>query len=288
MDKFLRGLLFSLLITMGLAPSAYAWNGVGHSKVASIAWSRLTPAVQKKLMTLLKSGDDVPGSGCTYDTIEKGATWLDCIRTKIDDPERKISPFHADRRQVCEKVDVPSSCKSKICATEKLKSAIETLNKKEDTAERRIALKQVLHLMGDLHQPLHVFQAADPSSNGNNLKVKVGEKGKEVTTHQYWDNEVTADIKNYQATFDKMIKEFGSEMEKGDLDAWLEETVTEGTNMVYAPPLNEPMCDAEKIKAKTWVLTPEYIENSKHFAYYQIAKAGVRLALILNKAFAGE
>ncbi len=273
--------LLTLIVVMSTLNIANAWTGSGHRRVAMLAWARLTPEAQQMATYLLNSGDDAPSLNCKTDPFDVAASWLDCVRDK---GPVQAAVMHADRTQLCKNITIPTACKSQHCATDALKQAVIDLNDKASSIQkRRIALKIIMHLVGDLHQPLHAAQAADPIHNGGTTTVLTEPNSQPIVFHQYWDYNVIQNLRFHKANLNTLIKAHASEWEKGSIDDWVHETVEEAPDTVYKAPLKEVMCDPNKMKTPV-LLTKEYMDAATAFADYKIAQAGVRLALILNKA----
>lgn len=279
------------MIAINTFGSVQAWTGSGHRHVSMIAWSRMTPEAQEMAYTLLKSGIDAPNTPCDEssfvnlptprDVFVGAASWLDCARST---PPEEAHVMHADRTQLCPNTNVPTGCKDKHCASDALNQAIADLNNKNNSVKtRRIALKLIIHLMGDLHQPLHAAEAADPIHNGGTTTVLTDPQSNPIILHQYWDYNVIQNLSNHKAHINSLIVTHASEWGKGSIDDWVRQTVEQVPNAVYREPLRSVMCDPSKM-TRPVLLTPEYIAAASDFADLKIAQAGVRLALILNRA----
>jgi hypothetical protein len=297
----LKSMLMMLVLLTAITASsnsAQAWNRAGHERIAGIAWGRLTPEAQKMVHKLLISGVDSPGTPCDETSFINlptpknvfigSASWLDCARTT---PPEEAHVMHADRTQLCPGVNLPSACKSRHCASDALNSALEKFRDPQNSIRtRRIALKMIIHLMGDLHQPLHAAQAADPIHNGGTMKIITSPAAESITMHQFWDSlpsrMVSARASEYRISTPLLPEEDAPQWHFGTVDKWLSETVSQTVEHVNYPPLKVAMCNPSLMQ-KPILITPAYMKQAKAFADYKVAQAGVRLARIINRVALG-
>jgi hypothetical protein len=283
--RSLKWLLIVLFIaeTMGVSSPAYAWTHVGHELVADIAWSRMTPQARSQAMRLLESGDDVPNAACQTRTFRQGATWLDCIRSNSSlspDVAKQALVYHADRDALCPVLR--THCKDHHCATDTLEQAIaQVSDKNEPLATRRIALKIIMHLVGDLHQPLHEATASD--GNGNLTTVLVKPNAQPMGLHGYWDNVISHRVRTRMDDVRRIIDAHGAEMERGTIKEWNQETREQAKDIVYgALPGVRDICLLGK-NTPPILLDRHYVDDATTLGELKIAQAGVRLAVILNR-----
>jgi hypothetical protein len=179
-----------------MAPhSALAWGNEGHEVVALIAQAHLDPPVKKKVSALLAADT----SNLTAHDIASEATWADEYRNaNIDNSRALTSNWHfvdieidgPNIDQACfghpEPSHPASAGPAKDCVVDKIQEfADELANPDTDPEEQVVALKFLLHFIGDLHQPLH---AADDHDRGGNDK-KVSAAGQASgNLHHYWDD----------------------------------------------------------------------------------------------------
>ncbi len=177
--------LFAVSVGLGLSFPAYAWREVGHRTVAEIAWRNLSAESKFKIAVLLEPSE----------TIVNQSTWLDDVRNQ---PEWKFTfPYHfADFDEDCNYVTTPVRSDG---------DAIQALIKYEDLLrsaqasreEKAVALKALVHIVGDIHQPLHVGRKVD---RGGNLvpvkyrKLEMDQNGKPLHLHMVWDYYLIDDL----------------------------------------------------------------------------------------------
>ncbi|MES2353645.1 MAG: S1/P1 nuclease [Pseudomonadota bacterium] len=273
-----------LLVIIGLFNPAYAWTGSGHRWVAGLAWDHMTPEAQELTYQLLISGQDVSkceqgilsNIGRKKDAFIGASSWSDCVR---DQPG--FGMYHADRYPLCPGLG-RSACHSGHCATDSLMQAIHDLNDLTAPLQtRRRAVKTIIHLVGDLHQPLHVV-ATGPID----MVIKTNENDKPRRMHEYWDYDVMVGVKENKQLLLKLIQEKGHVMTAGTWDDWMAETAAQGKKIAYGELLGgeAKMCTAIASIGNTPVLiTKDYAEKASQLGVQKIAQAAVRLAHIFNQ-----
>ena len=169
----MKRLAVLLAATPAILPfPALAWGYEGHEIVADIARAELTPAVRAKVDALLASDTD-PLTG--HDMASE-ATWADAYRQH---GHRETAAWHfvdteidgsADQDAACFGHPAPAAPASagpaQDCVVDKVREfAAELAAPDTSPDERLLALKFVLHFVGDEHQPLH---ASDNHDRGGN------------------------------------------------------------------------------------------------------------------------
>lgn len=241
-----------------------SWGGTGHKTVATIAEAHLTPQAKASIKALL--GEQ---------SIADIASWADEVRNT---PEYKSTgPEHyVDLNLGYNFNDFSNEVKNqKDDNVYKALLKYEAELKSNDTPneEKAIALKFIVHFIGDLHQPMHVSRAED--KGGNSIQVQFNGKGSNL--HSLWDSGL---INREGKTFDQMAKDYDTatpaqitEWQSSDPMQWLWESYQFSTK-IYA--------DVEKSNK----LDDEYYKANIPVVQDRIEKGGIRLAGELNKIFA--
>jgi hypothetical protein len=138
------------------------------------------------------------------------------------------------------------------------------------------ALRFLIHLVADMHQPLH---AADRGDKGGN-DVLVRWRGKRISLHQIWDQDVVAalgrDSTRIAADIDsRLTPQQKTQMRGGTPEDWANESFTLAGREIYAK-----LPGTGRIK-----LPDDYAQQESGVARLQLAKAGLRLAAMLNRIF---
>ena len=183
---------------------------------------------------------------------------------------------------------IPASAgPEKACLADRL-SAFEAELKNPATpqAERILALKYVLHFVGDVHQPLH---ASDNGDHGGNC-VRLALGGARTTTlHSYWDTGLVTPLGDDPAAVAETLRAAISPADRmawssGDASAWALDSYGVAKTVVYWPgaPAGCPR-DAAPV-----ALPAGYEARAQAAVKLQLEKAGVRLAWVLNGIFGGS
>jgi hypothetical protein len=160
---------------------ALAWGPAGHRAVGAVADSLLTPAAEAQVALLLADDRDRDDRPSGRHTLADVASWADEIRGgPLDHPH-----WHYDDRPVCGDTGRPW-CVQADCNSAEIAAQLAILRDRgRPLRERNEALKWVVHLVGDLHQPLH---AADFAHGGNQIQVAPhGHQRHGESLHIFWD-----------------------------------------------------------------------------------------------------
>lgn len=138
--------------------------------IAALAEQQLTPAAKAQVQRLL---DLEPGA-----TLPSIATWADEIR------DRKTGSWHYVNFDDADcTYDAGRYCKGGNCVVDAITAQVNVLRSAVPDQERLTALKFVVHLIADVHQPLHAGFGAD--KGGNLFQVQAFGKGGNL--HSLWD-----------------------------------------------------------------------------------------------------
>ena len=141
--------------------------------------------------------------------------------------------------------------------------------------ERLVALKFVLHLVGDLHQPLH---AADDHDAGGNRKRVVSPGFRPGSLHHFWDTEWVRRLGRDPREVAGVIVAGISDQQR---QTWSQGTAADWVSRSPQGRLrNAPRAEHEGRLRARW----RYVEVAVQDVRPQLSRAGVRLAVVLNKA----
>jgi len=177
----------------------------------------------------------------------------------------------------------PSSGPAQACIIDKL-NAFEGALSNPATApdERLLALKYVLHFVGDIHQPLH---AGDNHDRGGNCVALALGGPRTQTLHSYWDTGVVEALGGDPFAVSKALIASISPADArrwaaGAPIEWAQESFELARTRVYTLG-SPPGCD-QNHGPIAWA--PSYPDEARRTAALQLKKAGVRLAFVLNRA----
>ena len=148
--------------------------------------------------------------------------------------------------------------------------------------ERRLALKFLIHFVGDLHQPLHASDHDD--RGGNCIGLEPSPDGHARNLHAYWDTSAVealgASAQDIAARLDgKITQAMTREWGRGGARDWAMESFRLAQRDAYKLPAR-PTCDQHALIA----LSAGYEATAQRDAEVQLERAGIRMAFLLNKA----
>ncbi|MBS0396728.1 MAG: S1/P1 nuclease, partial [Proteobacteria bacterium] len=167
--------LLALLALLG-AGRALAWGPEGH-RIAGLVAEQLLDARSRAALRELVGDESLADVG----------EWMDRERERLRREWPGSAQWHYDNRPVCEP-GAPAErwCPDGQCASRAYASALARLaDRGAPRAARRDALRIVVHVLEDLHQPLHAADHDD--RGGNELRVRVGRRGHPKPLHAAWD-----------------------------------------------------------------------------------------------------
>jgi S1/P1 Nuclease len=294
----IRALLGLLLASTAL--DALAWGDEGHEIVATIAYARLTPAAKKKVDALLAADKDT----LTAKDFVSRATWAD----KYRDSDRNTTKVRYDATEQWHFTDIeihtpdldaacfnhppvpsgtPASAgPAKDCAVDKINGFAAELDKPSTAqAEKILALKFLLHFVGDIHQPLH--SADNHDRGGNEVHVVFGKHTAPSALHAYWDTELVQRMgktpKTVGAALGKRITAAeAAKWAKGAPADWAKEAFDQAKSISYNFSGEKSVVDDHGGTAER--LDAVYDKRALPVVREQLSKGGVRLAAVLNEA----
>lgn len=251
---------FFLLVTLAVASCgvAFSWGKTGHRVVGQIAYDHLTNKAKKNIQAVLRN-----------EHLGMIGNYMDFIRA--DRSNEYMTPWHyctIPDGMTYQEAGVPEEGD----AVQAINRLIEELKSKKFTYDSEIEnLKYLVHIVADIHQPLHVGNGEDMGGND----VKVNFMWKNSNLHRVWDSGM---IDHQQLSYteyvawidhasDAQIKKWQSE----GLMTWLDEALGY-REAVYDIPENGKL---------------RYDYNYAHIATVneRLLKAGIRLAGILNEIY---
>jgi hypothetical protein len=145
--------------------------------------------------------------------------------------------------------------------------------------EQIVALKFVLHLIDDLHQPLHASDAHDRGGNDKRVSAAGIKSG---NLHRYWDTRFVARLGPNPRT---IAGDLVAHISPTDIQAWSEGGVADWAMESFRMARDDAYGRLPTpTKRGSYRLTDEYVEMATKDVAVQLAKAGVRLAAVLNQA----
>lgn len=195
-----------------LAPApARAWDDVGHMAIAIVAWSHMTPAARARAVALLRAAPANAGlaqlrpneggpEARDLALFARAATWPDLVRDRRDSV-RYATYHHGSWHYLgwywrADSAGRPVPVTGLLADSQSVVERIGALRPAlTDGAlpveSRAVALAWVLHLVGDIHNPVHTASrvtAEHPKGDAGANAVRLTEDGRPTNLHAVWDD----------------------------------------------------------------------------------------------------
>ncbi|MDQ5945666.1 MAG: hypothetical protein QG619_1088 [Pseudomonadota bacterium] len=293
-----------LVLIVGLLTAsqpAAAWNAAGHRLSAAIAWRLMSQPLREGVGKVLANHPDhavwLKRSSTldpAYAAFLEASTWPDDIKRDkrfhdADEAETPLLPGFSDmaRHRNWHHVDHPLGPSTKRERSNgeldtRLADLIENVG--SDTAgndQRAISLSWLIHLVADMHQPLHVVSRyneegqSDDGGNAFSIDNPFHPRRRSMTLHSYWDDLPGPPWlrgQRLEAAASSLMTLEKNPPTAGTIRQWINESRQLAENVAYSG-LNE----------ETPTLTASYHEKALQTARERVALAGKRLALLLEK-----
>ena len=256
MKKTILFFFFACQISFGNVPF---WSKTGHRVIGEVAQEHLNGRAKRMVKKLL-DGQSLASVSNFADEI------------KADPNYRKFGSWHyvnfpADKKYT----DVePSKYGDLVKGIQECIAVVKDAN--SSRADKVFYLKMLVHLVGDLHQPMHVGRLED--KGGNDIQVQWFNKGSNL--HKVWDANMINDhgmsYTELAVTLPHLTKMQKKAIQKGNVYDWVEESQDMANEIYGSVEVGEKLYYRYGYK---WWGT---VEN-------QLEKGGLRLAKILNELF---
>lgn len=275
-----------IVATVGvLSPAArplLAWGAVGHRVVARLAWELMTPEARSQAMALLEAARDPSSTITGPDAFVAAATWADEVRPSrpetynwhfVDIPV--TAPGYDAAR------DCPPTGKGDCAIAEIARARAELGNTARPAALKGESLKFLIHIVGDLHQPLHATDHHDRGGNDVKVAALQGEGGRATNLHAVWDTGlINLSTETEMARAARLLAALRATPLDVSLNAlaWAEESHDIGVRLVYRYPsfaVEGPGPDPITLDEAYRIAAIAEIDRRHQ-------QAGMRLAALLN------
>ena len=260
--------VISLLL---FVPSTFGWGKEGHRIVCEVAFQNLLNEARRAVLDLRND---------QYPTFSDSCLWADSVRRTT---HKYTYYYHfINIPEGMQNVDVSNHCAApKRCAPWAIRHYAKTFaDASASKKKRREAMRFLAHFVGDIHQPLHAGYPDD--LGGNRIEVWYLDKPDKLKLHRIWDTTILKDAgMKWSDTGEDLSERFkgqSSQWEDFDTDGWAVESYRIAEEYAYRTKKK-----GAKIKS-TWKLKPPYANRALPIVENQLAKAGLRLAHLLNKA----
>ncbi len=269
-------LVIGLLFTV----EAFAWGPTGHRAVGEIATKFLEPSIRLKLQTLLKG-----------DSLARVANWPDEIKSEPQTYSSTYNWHYTDWADDAHDHDETASSGKLIGSINEQLKVLKDPTSPDD--KKVFAIKFIVHLVGDLHMPLHVGNGTDIGGNA----CKVIFQGKATNLHALWDEGMIDFTKLSFTELTHFISQGKNVSQvqawrKGDVIDWARES-KELRSQIYpdnvvaspAPQSSRTYCrmDTPVLESEMPRLSYEYSYKFVPVVEQRLFQAGLRLAMLLNQ-----
>jgi len=304
------------LFVLVSAGSAAAWDDVGHRITAYVAWQRMTPQTRENVIRTLRAAPEDSDLATFYMTygpepedtrkreyFELVATWADIVRDRAFDTRYKKyhhSNWHYDdifwRQTGDGRMELINETEEGGVAIKKLEEYDRVLRDVSSSPrEKAIAIAWMMHLTGDIHQPLHnsarVTESEPKGDQGGNLfllEPRTDANRSPLNLHWLWDSIVgrnfplkgdECDRPYVEGLAGRMMKKYPyarlrNGLELSQYEKWHQEAFALNNTDVFTPDLKRLVEPSVRYKRKAY-----------NVAEHQLVLAGYRMGETLNAIF---
>jgi hypothetical protein len=261
LKNFRKILLLALFFYLPF--STMAWGVLGHRIVGEIANSYLTPKAKDAISKILGN-----------ESIAMSSNWADFI--KSDTTFNYLSPWHYVNIKAGMTMDEVEKFLDKDTAVDaytKINFLVKELKKKKlPAADKVLYLRLLIHIVGDVHQPMHVGRLEDLGGN----TIKVSWFSTPSNLHRVWDEQLVnfqqLSYTEYAASINFTTAAHRKAWQKQPINDWIYQSYQ------YAQKIYADITPDDKLS---------YQYNFKFIGVVntQLLKGGVHLAGLLNEIY---
>ena len=260
----LRKIMCGLVMITGLSFSASAYGPTGHRVIAELASRHLTPEAAAAVKELLGN-----------EFMAEAANWPDEMRSDPDAFWRKEPiPYHYINLPdgVTYEDSVKNPAGDALTALTRYTAQVKDENL--SLKERQLALRFIIHIVGDLHQPLHAGRAED--WGGNRVDVVWFEEMSNL--HKVWDE----DLIDYKGlSFTEWVRFLDPKISDAEIAEWQKAEPLDWVRELIA-------MRGDIYNVGNAIVSYDYVYKYTPVIKSQLSKGGIRLAGYLNALFAKE
>lgn len=264
-----RFTLILLAIMMLNITTAYGWGATGHDVVAAIAEQHLTPKAKRKINKLL-DGKSIVYYSSWMDNIQNSPYW--------ENGYNKTKTWHyANVDKGLTYQTMTKNPDGDVVSGLEMLTKEMTENYKNLTDSMRVDyLKMIVHMVGDLHCPMHAGRLSDRGGNGTKVKWF----GQNTSLHSVWDSKMIDSARKWHYSewteqLDRTDRKYKKDIMKGSYEEWFNETVENAASLYdYVEELGD-----------TPNLSYQFVYDFSPLLEEQLLNGGYRLAYVLNTIF---
>jgi len=271
------------VLLLALPQPVLAGGAYGHRTIAAIADANLTPTARARMRALFRAEPLIATSDCPLADIGDASVWADCVRR---DSLRwgYTAPWHYQTIDICAPFALDTPCANGNCVTAQIDRNVQLLADRRLPAHVRLeSLAWLVHFTGDMHMPLHAGNRDD--RGGNDVSAAYGIVEGRMNLHGLWDGALAE-----RAITDgpSLVRRYGSaetaDLTAGSIADWSEQSWSIARDIVYPVAQNGPACGPPVASDARARIDQDQIVALIPVVRLQIARAGVRLAALLNQA----
>lgn len=262
--------VLALMFTSILPTSAFAWGDHGHRIVCELAFRLALPETRAEIRRLIQQDSQ-------FDFFRDACIWP-------DHPRQRASEHFINLARTSTGLTANVCPLAGNCALSAIQSDLAVLSSTASDEKKLAALKFLGHWVGDIHQPLHVSFEDD---RGGNQVLTQGQCRPNL--HSTWDTclvvqavgaDVPAAVKDLLSDITPVLREQWTQA--SDPMDWANESfaITRAASTRYCVQQGSS-CD---LPSGATNIDADYVQSSRSIVRGQLAKAGVRLAHLLNAA----
>jgi len=263
---------------------ACAWGFYAHQKTAEIAQANVSPSTRAKIRQLMRSEALIGTPQCDLSTIKDASVWPDCVRREFWRWGYTAS-WHYRTTPICEAYNPRANCSGGNCVTAQIERNHRILADESLPDHVRLqALAFMVHFAGDIHMPLHSGDKDDRGGNDRETDYGIVPG---LNLHWIWDGPLAERAISDPA--DPVTRRY-SLAERADLGGgvaadWGRESWQISRDFIYPTAFDaQDVCQTDLPDETT--LTQEGIARGVPIAKRRVQQAGIRIADLLESAFA--
>lgn len=262
---------------------AKAWGYFGHQTTAQIALANVRPEIRAAVARLIAHERELGTPECRIRNLADASTWPDCVRRESW-RWGYTAAWHFQTEPIGEPYDARKNCGGGNCVSAQIERNHRLLADERLPGNVRLeALAFMVHFAGDIHMPLHSGDNAD--RGGNDVLTTYGIVPG-LNLHSIWDGALAE--RAITAAAPPLVRRYTAEerlaLGGGGPADWGRESWELAGSFVYPNALGRAPVAGEP--AKEAVLTQDAIVAAIPVAERRIMQAGLRIAELLDSAFA--
>ena len=258
------------LMTLCNVQALFGWGATGHDVVAAIAEQNLNKKAKKELNKLL-DGRSIVYYSSWMDGLQNSPYWKDGYNQTKTWHYANVDEGHT--YQTMPKNEKGDVVQALTKLTDELTNNYDNLT----DSMRQDYVKMIVHMVGDMHCPMHAGRLSDLGGN----RVNVRWFGKNTSLHSVWDSKIVESAHRWSYSewaeqLDRKSKEYKKSVMCGTYEEWFVETV-KGAASIYQY--------VEDTGAENPNLSYQFVYDFSDLLEDRLLVGGYRLAYVLNTIF---